>query len=478
MDGSHAHRRAFGRELRRWYESRGVSIRRLGDLIPCSFALVHRAAQGKDLPAPWMVVRADWCLGADGRLWEAFAECWLREELERPLGTEGSRGPARHHLDDRLLLAPEEAGLRVIELSARIAAAVASWPPDMKRRTFCRWTAFGAASLPAAVVAGGLEGMEHLLVGTVEPSRADALAIEQLRDTIVMCRQFDDLGMSAAVFQMGRRALARTDELLRDCTSAGARRPLTLIAGELCQLVGYAAVGLGDHDTARAYAQRAMAAADELGSAELHAYTMSLNVSDAELDLSADVEAATRATAAAQDWARLSGNPAVLSHAYNIAARAHARAGRERAALHALDEAERYQERSTPEERPTWLYWLEPAKLLADRGTCYLELHRSGSPGAPGLDETVAVLRRAVAAQGGRYPRDLARGHMNLADAHWTHGEREEAARHATNALLVAAGMEWRGVWQGLEDVRRRMEDDPLPAAREFIERFQTFVGC
>ncbi|MEA2618567.1 MAG: hypothetical protein QOE72_4350, partial [Chloroflexota bacterium] len=42
---------------------------------------------------------------ADGRLWEAFAECWLREELERPLGTEGSRGPARHHLDDRLLLA-------------------------------------------------------------------------------------------------------------------------------------------------------------------------------------------------------------------------------------------------------------------------------------------------------------------------------------------------------------------------------------
>jgi hypothetical protein len=67
---------------------------------------------------------------------------------------------------------------------------------------------------------------------------------------------------------------------------------------------------------------------------------------------------------------------------------------------------------------------------------------------------------------------------MNLADAHWTHGEREEAARHATNALLVAAGMEWRGVWQGLEDVRRRMEDDPLPAAREFIERFQTFVGC
>ncbi|MEA2672634.1 MAG: hypothetical protein QOG45_2854, partial [Chloroflexota bacterium] len=165
----------------------------------------------------------------------------------------------------------------------------------MKRRTFCRWTAFGAASLPA-VVAGGLEGMEHLLAGTAEPSRADALAVEQLRDTILMCRRLDDLGMPGAVLQIGRRAVVRADELVRDCTSAGARRPLTLIAGELCQLVGYAAVGLGDHDTARAYAVRAMAAADELGSAELHAYTMSLNVSDAELDLSGDVEAATRAT--------------------------------------------------------------------------------------------------------------------------------------------------------------------------------------
>ncbi|MEA2615370.1 MAG: hypothetical protein QOE72_1153, partial [Chloroflexota bacterium] len=36
------HRRAFGHVLRTWYERRGVSLRRLGDLIPCSFALIHR----------------------------------------------------------------------------------------------------------------------------------------------------------------------------------------------------------------------------------------------------------------------------------------------------------------------------------------------------------------------------------------------------------------------------------------------------
>jgi hypothetical protein len=42
------HRRAFGQELRAWYERRGVSLRRLGELIPCGFALIHRAAQDKD----------------------------------------------------------------------------------------------------------------------------------------------------------------------------------------------------------------------------------------------------------------------------------------------------------------------------------------------------------------------------------------------------------------------------------------------
>jgi hypothetical protein len=474
MDGPRAHRRAFGRELRSWYERRGVSLRRLGDLIPCGFSLIHQAAQGKEWLAPWTVVRADWCLGADGRLWEAFAECWLREELERPLGAEGSRGPARHHLDDRLVLSPEEAGVRIIELSARIAAAVASWPPDMKRRTFCRWTAFGAASLPAAVVAGGPEGMEHLVVGAGQPSRADEIAVEQLRDTIAACRQLDDLGMSTAVLQIGQRALARVEELLKHCTTAGARRPLALIAGELSQLAGYAAVGLHDQDTAREYAARALAAADEAGSTELHAYTMSLNVSVLELEVRGDVKAASSAAAAAQEWARLSADPAVLSYAHNTAARAHARAGRDGAVLRALDEAERYQARSVPEQRPTWLYWYDHAALLADRGQCYLDLQQSGRGGGPGLDETVAVLHDAVEARAGRYPRDLARDHLNLADAYWNHGERETAARHAGDAVVLATGMEWRGVWQRLEHLRGRMEGDPLPAAREFVERCQT----
>jgi hypothetical protein len=472
------HRRAFGQELRTWYERRGVSLRRLGDLIPCGFALIHRAAQGKDWPAPWFVVRADWCLGADGRLIEVFVECWLREELERPARGEETRPPARHHGDHRLLLVPEEVAIRVTDLSARIAAAVASWTPEMKRRAFLRWSGFGAASLPVVIAAGGLEGMEHLVLGTEHTARAETVAAEQCREIIGMCRRLDDMGMSAAVVQVGRRALARVDELVRNCTSAAARRPLTLLAGELSQIVGHAAAGLHDGETARRFTDRALAAADEAGSADLHAYTMSQNLVCAELHCRTRCDPAATATAAtaAQDWARLSGNPAVVSHAHLDAACVQGRMGHESAALRALEEAERYLERSTPEERPTWLYWYDRSEFLGRRGECLLGLHRAGRPGATGIDETVAALRGSLAARNGGYPRDRAIRHLDLADAYWEHGHREESIRHASDALVLAAGMEWRRIRERLEDVHHRLEGDPLPAARDFSERFGTLI--
>jgi hypothetical protein len=268
------------------------------------------------------------------------------------------------------------------------------------------------------------------------------------------------------------------DELVRDCTSAAARRPLTLLAGELSQIVGHAAAGLGDGETAQRFTDRAIAAADEAGSADLHAYTMSLNLVVAELHCRKDYDLAGTAAAAtaAQEWARLSGNPVVVSYAHSVAALVQARAGRESAALRALEEADRYLERSTPEDSPSWLYWYDRAVLLGRRGGCLLDLHRTGRPGASGIDETVAALHGALAAWGCGYPRDRALRHLDLADAYWGHGQREESIRQASDALVLAAGMEWGRIRERLGDFNRRLEDDPLPAARDFGDRFRTLV--
>jgi hypothetical protein len=141
-----------------------------------------------------------------------------------------------------------------------------------------------------------------------------------------------------------------------------------------------------------------------------------------------------------------------------------------------LDEAEGCLQRSASEARPSWLYWYQPAALLGYRGECYLDLQRNDSSSGPGLDETVAVLRGAMAHAGGWCPRDLARDRLNLADAYWVHGECEAAARYASDALMIAAGMDWRHVRKRLQDFQRRMDGVPLPAARDFVERFRTLV--
>ena len=477
------HRRAFAQELLRWRQHRGLTLRELADLIPCSSTLVHQVEQAADWPAPWMLVRADWCLGADLQLVDAFVEGWLREQMERPpetaAGRAASQGPkatARHHRDERLRLEPEEAGLRVVDLCARIVAAVASWTPEMNRRVFVRWTAFGAASLPAAALAGSLQGMKGVVLGIDRRGRADTLAIEQIRETVSLCRRLDDAGMPAVVLQVGRRTLARVGELLDSCTSTAARRPLTLAAGELSQLVGYAAAGLHDVDLATRSTTRALAAADEADSAGLHAYGMSINLAAEQLyeRTECDLGAATTAAAAAQEWARLSGNPADISHVESVTARVHARAGREAEAFRALDRARRCLERSAPEERPTWLYWYNGAVIVGHRGQCLLDLQRAGRSPVSSLDETVAAVRAALGACTGGYPRDRANHHMNLADAYWVHGEREESLRHASDALVLAAGLDWRRLRERLEEVRRRTEDDPLAAARDFHERYRT----
>jgi hypothetical protein len=114
--------------------------------------------------------------------------------------------------------------------------------------------------------------------------------------------------------------------------------------------------------------------------------------------------------------------------------------------------------------------------LLGYRGQCLLDLRRAGWPGLSGIDDMVNSLRGALEARSGGYVRDRAYDHLDLADAHWLHGEREESARHASDALVLAVGMKRRRIRERLEDVRRRMEGDPLPTVRDFNARYRALV--
>jgi hypothetical protein len=123
------------------------------------------------------------------------------------------------------------------------------------------------------------------------------------------------------------------------------------------------------------------------------------------------------------------------------------------------------------------MYWYDDTVLPRYRAHCLLALHRAGRAGVAGLDEVVGALRGSLASRSGGYPRDRVGDHLGLADACWEFGEREEAARHASDALILMAGMEERRFRERLEEYRRRMEGDPLPAARQFVDRYHTLIG-
>jgi transcriptional regulator with XRE-family HTH domain len=61
----------FGGELRRLMTGRGVSTRRLADLVPCNHGYVSKLAQGVKHPSPEMAARMDDVLDAGGALVEA-----------------------------------------------------------------------------------------------------------------------------------------------------------------------------------------------------------------------------------------------------------------------------------------------------------------------------------------------------------------------------------------------------------------------
>jgi hypothetical protein len=43
----HRHRRAFAQVFQRWRQHRGLTLRELADLIPCSLTLVHQVEKAE-----------------------------------------------------------------------------------------------------------------------------------------------------------------------------------------------------------------------------------------------------------------------------------------------------------------------------------------------------------------------------------------------------------------------------------------------
>lgn len=228
-------------------------------------------------------------------------------------------------------------------------------------------------------------------------------------------------------------------------------RELFAAAAELARVAGWAAVDAGHQGVAQRHLTQALRLARLSGDVQAGAYVLS--TMSLQSFLAGHPREAAEMAAAAYDRARTIAAPRVLAFAKLAEARAHARAGDARAADTALVESVRQLEHVVPDDDPTWLAYLTPARIAVDAMEINRDLHRPAAAmrwakdadAMPQGTYTRAVgIRTAVETtthlQAGDLDRGLATGHRAVDILRRVHSPR---AHTYIGAIITALGP-WR----------------------------------
>ncbi len=246
------------------------------------------------------------------------------------------------------------------------------WACRMKRRDILQWLSSAAAAAAAAPVLDGLDRAEQERVAQafMNPSRVDETVIGHIEAVLWRCmRQDDTLGPQAALdTTVAQRSLVRgllpgTPTDLRD-------RLLTLYAN-LSRFAGWLSFDLGSYDAASGYYETARQSAHEAHNTELGAFVL-CNMSHLATWRNQPRTGIDHALAAI-GWASQTGDSRLQAYAYDVAARAYAMDGQDRATRNAIQQAQIAFAR--PDDRTdTHAYFLNAGQLASTESVCFLQL--------------------------------------------------------------------------------------------------------
>jgi len=320
----------------------------------------------------------------------------------------------------------------------------------MKRRDILQWLSSAAAAAAAAPVLDGLDPDERYRVAAAfaRPERVDASVIEHIEAVLWRCRRQDDtLGPQAALDTvLAQRNLVRS--LLPVVPSAHRDRLLSVYAG-LSALLGWLSFDLTNYPASSDHYETARAAAHEAHNTALGAHIL-CNMSQiatwrglARIGIDHAV--------AALGWAVQTDDPPLRAYAHDVAARAYAADGNQRASHDAIDQARTTLTRADP-AAATLVYFYSPGELANSESWCHLQLRD------PRAAEHAAAV--AVTAIDPRFVRNLAMASLRLGAcrlrldqpdvagaAEATGNAVELAARHRSRRVVD----ELRRNWQALE---------------------------
>ena len=251
------------------------------------------------------------------------------------------------------------------------------WACRMKRRDILQWLSSAAAAAAAAPILDGLDADERHRVAdaVVVPERVDATVIGHIEAVLWRCQRQDDmLGPQAALDTvLAQRSLVRN--LLPAVPAPLKDRMLSLYAS-LSAFTGWLSYDLANYPAAADYYETARTAAHEAHNTELGAYIL-CNMSQIATWRSRPRVGIDHAVAA-QGWAAQTDDLPLQAYAQDVAARAHAMDGNERAALNAIKQAATTLARAD-KQQPTLVYFYSPGQLASTESGCHLHLDNPSS---------------------------------------------------------------------------------------------------
>jgi transcriptional regulator with XRE-family HTH domain len=255
-----------------------------------------------------------------------------------------------------------------------------------------------------------------------------SLAVE-LERRVVDLRHLDDVIGGGDLLPMVRKELTDVQTVVRETSySENIGRRLLTVVGELSQLAGWVASDAGRYGEAQAVYLSGVSAAEEASDRPLAGQLLSsLSYQVANVGNPADAALLARSAVRGADGA----TPVVRALLLERVAWATARARDVNGSLRALDAVDdAYEQRSSNNGEPEWVYWLNRTEINVMAGRCLIEL------GKPAQAEP--LLTDAIAGYDTDHAREVALYQTWLAQAYANTGELD-AARSTVGRARRAA---------------------------------------
>jgi tetratricopeptide (TPR) repeat protein len=344
------------------------------------------------------------------------------------------------------------------------AVLVLSGGGRVKRRTFLVLTG-------PALTAPAHQWLVHEpepLVSGLAGRRVSGELVSRFSAMVTELRRMDDVAGGGSVLAIAQQLFAWVAGLLdRASYDENTGRALHLVLAELGQLCGYSAFDMGKHGLAQRYYIAGLRAAHTADDRPFGAHILATMARQATCQGQPAQAVTFIETALA--GTRGQATPALLAELYDRQAAAFAALGDTSACTAAITRARTQAAWLTPDDDPPWLYWLDPAAITANAGTCLLELGQG--------EQAVALLDEGIAYFSASFVRDRQILLARQAEARTLPGQQrdvEAAAGLGLQSLGLAESLDstrgagrLRGLYLRLKPYAK------VPAVREFLERVE-----